>query len=239
MLEYLWSVRSWCDLEFAELKQAAASAGTSPRRRAKMRGSKLGSRQLGPPNRDQPDGRQTSALRLPSVFPGGANNWQLLCFRFIRSSALRPARSGGSNASLKRDPIGPCPSQSERRCSDKSFLAMSLENYWELLDCSARQVVLAKRRKTPENLSPVRKRLELGVISCGAAPTNYSQTATAVKNGRSHCSLIVCIKTRRNLCAMRPNSPNWLREPADWESIIVCSLPFHPNGRFNIAPESA
>jgi len=43
-----------------------------------------------------------------------------------------------------RDPIGPCASQSERCCSDKSFLAMSLEDYLELLDWSARQVAPGK-----------------------------------------------------------------------------------------------
>ena len=60
-----------------------------------------------------------------------------------------------------RDPIGPCASQGERRCSDKGFLAMSVEDYLELLDWSARQVVPGKRGKTPENLPPVLKRLGL------------------------------------------------------------------------------
>ena len=61
----------------------------------------------------------------------------------------------------RHDPIGPCASQGERRCSDKGFLSMSLEDYLELLDWSARQVTPGKRGKTPENLPPVLKRLGL------------------------------------------------------------------------------
>ena len=33
-----------------------------------------------------------------------------------------------------RDPMGSCASQSERRCGDKGFLAMSFEDYLELLN---------------------------------------------------------------------------------------------------------
>ena len=59
------------------------------------------------------------------------------------------------------DAIGPCASQNSERCSDKGFLAMSVEDYWELLDWSARQLVPGKRGSTPQEFPPVLKRLGL------------------------------------------------------------------------------
>lgn len=59
------------------------------------------------------------------------------------------------------DPTGPCPSNSGKRCSDKGFLAMSIEDYLELLDWSARQRVKGKRGYTPEGITPVLNRLGL------------------------------------------------------------------------------
>ena len=59
------------------------------------------------------------------------------------------------------DPIGPCASESGQRCSDKGFLAMSMADYLELLDWSARQVAPGKRGRTPEDFPPVLTRLGL------------------------------------------------------------------------------
>jgi len=59
------------------------------------------------------------------------------------------------------DPVGPCASESRKRCSDKGFLAMSIEDYLELFDWSARQVAAGKRGSTPANVPPVLKRLGL------------------------------------------------------------------------------
>jgi len=53
------------------------------------------------------------------------------------------------------DPTGPCPSQGSTRCSDKGFLAMSIEDYLELLDWSARQWVPGKRGNTPDSIAPM------------------------------------------------------------------------------------
>jgi len=57
--------------------------------------------------------------------------------------------------------IGPCPSSSGHRCSDKGFLAMSLDEYLALLDWTARQHVSGKRGSTPENAPPIFARLAL------------------------------------------------------------------------------
>ncbi|WP_231612690.1 hypothetical protein, partial [Novipirellula galeiformis] len=65
----------------------------------------------------------------------------------------------------RTDPIGPCPSESGCRCSDKGFLAMPLEDYLQLLDWTARQVAPGKRGKTPAGVPSVLKRLRLDASS--------------------------------------------------------------------------
>ncbi|WP_372719567.1 transposase [Novipirellula sp.] len=57
--------------------------------------------------------------------------------------------------------IGPCASQSGNRCSDKGFLPMSLEDYLEMLDWTARQIAPGKRGFTPAETPPVLQRLGL------------------------------------------------------------------------------
>ncbi|MFG0287837.1 MAG: transposase [Rhodopirellula sp. JB044] len=57
------------------------------------------------------------------------------------------------------DPIGSCASGSGRRCSDKGFLAMSLENYLLLLDWTARQSASGERGATPRKVAPVLQRI--------------------------------------------------------------------------------
>ena len=61
----------------------------------------------------------------------------------------------------KKDPIGPCPNQSRQRCSDKGFLSMSLGDYLELLDASARLVRADKSGSTPAGIAPIFDRLKL------------------------------------------------------------------------------
>ena len=63
----------------------------------------------------------------------------------------------------KKDPIGPCPNQTRQRCSDKGFLSMSLGDYLELLDASARLVRADKSGSTPVDIAPIFERLKLDV----------------------------------------------------------------------------
>ncbi|QDV43037.1 hypothetical protein Enr13x_28890 [Stieleria neptunia] len=58
-------------------------------------------------------------------------------------------------------PAGPQPSKTNARCSDKGFLAMSEEEYLELLDWSARHLAPGKRGCTPEGHPPILERLGL------------------------------------------------------------------------------
>jgi hypothetical protein len=61
----------------------------------------------------------------------------------------------------RTDRIGPDVSPNPARCSDKGYLPMSVLDYVELLDWTARQVRSGKRGKTPECLPPVVVRLGL------------------------------------------------------------------------------
>ncbi|MFG0263494.1 MAG: hypothetical protein ACF788_13970, partial [Novipirellula sp. JB048] len=61
----------------------------------------------------------------------------------------------------RSDPIGPCASRSGKRCSDKGFLAMSLEDYLQTLDWTARQIAPGKSGRTPADAPPVLQRLGL------------------------------------------------------------------------------
>jgi len=63
------------------------------------------------------------------------------------------------------DPVGPCVSSSASRCSDKGFLAMSLEDYLLLLDWTARQSVEGKRGTTPDCVPPILQRLGIAQSS--------------------------------------------------------------------------
>jgi len=63
------------------------------------------------------------------------------------------------------DAVGPCVSAGSSRCSDKGFLAMSLEDYLLLLDWTARQSVAGKRGKTPACVPPILERLGLAQSS--------------------------------------------------------------------------
>ena len=58
-------------------------------------------------------------------------------------------------------PPGPDPSSTGARCSDKGFLEMSVEEYLELVDWSARQLAHGKRGRTREHLPPILTRLGL------------------------------------------------------------------------------
>jgi len=61
----------------------------------------------------------------------------------------------------KRDSIGACAHQTRQRCSDKGFLSMSIVDYLELLDASARMVRPDKNGYTPTDVPPIFERLRL------------------------------------------------------------------------------
>jgi hypothetical protein len=59
------------------------------------------------------------------------------------------------------DELGPRPSATVKRSSDKGFLAMPLAAYLELLDWTARQLAPGKSGATPANKPPILERLKI------------------------------------------------------------------------------
>jgi len=61
----------------------------------------------------------------------------------------------------RTDPIGPCIAATGDRCSEKGYLSMSVLDYVELLDWTARQSRSAPSGRTPRDMPPLLKRLGL------------------------------------------------------------------------------
>jgi hypothetical protein len=59
----------------------------------------------------------------------------------------------------RNDPLGPRPSRSKKRCSDKGVLPLSNLDYLQLLDLTARMKRSDKRGYTPRDLPPLLERL--------------------------------------------------------------------------------
>ena len=58
-----------------------------------------------------------------------------------------------------KDDIGACCHTGGSRASDKGFLPMSVANYLELLDWTARELRADKRGATPQSAAPIFERL--------------------------------------------------------------------------------
>jgi hypothetical protein len=61
----------------------------------------------------------------------------------------------------RHDPIGPDASKNGFRCSNKGFLSMSLADYLDLLDWTARRLADGKPGSTPHNAPPIFERLSI------------------------------------------------------------------------------
>ena len=59
------------------------------------------------------------------------------------------------------NPAGALPSKSELRCSDKGFVNMSLEEYLQLLDWTARTPKAGKPGRTPTDFPPILERVQI------------------------------------------------------------------------------
>jgi len=74
-----------------------------------------------------------------------------------------------------RASIGPCPSQTGFRCSEKGFLSISTIDYIELLDWTARQIATGKRGSTPSHVPPILRRLSLSPEVWSALVQNFGK----------------------------------------------------------------
>jgi len=82
--------------------------------------------------------------------------------------------------------IGPCESLLPDRCSDKGFLPISVADYLELLDWTARQLAPGKRGKTPASFPAVLKRLGLSAADWCELTSDFGKLFGTVA-GRSDC----------------------------------------------------
>ncbi|GAA5506909.1 hypothetical protein [Novipirellula caenicola] len=82
--------------------------------------------------------------------------------------------------------IGPCVSKSGKRCSDKGFLPMSLKDYLEMLDWTARQIAPGKSGRTPADTPPVLKRLGLDGTTWCELVSDFGRLFCTVA-GRPEC----------------------------------------------------
>jgi REP element-mobilizing transposase RayT len=85
-----------------------------------------------------------------------------------------------------RNAIGPRPSSSGSRCSEKGFLRMTSAEYIELLDWTARQVLPGKRGVTPDSKPPVCERLTIKPTAWIELVSRFGQLFSLVA-GQPHC----------------------------------------------------
>ena len=76
--------------------------------------------------------------------------------------------------------IGPCGNSSGTRCSDKGFLPMSVADYLQLLDWTARQTVPGKCGSTPEDTPPILERLKLSPTVWCELVSNFGRLFSTV-----------------------------------------------------------
>ena len=84
------------------------------------------------------------------------------------------------------DELGPRPSDSGTRASDKGFLNMSTAAYIELLDWTARQLAPGKHGATPENSPPILERLKIEPNVWCELVSNFGQLFNLVAGRPQH-----------------------------------------------------
>ena len=86
-----------------------------------------------------------------AIEPSAAVSEQLVANRFLAPLTIDE----------RHDPIGPDASKNGFRCSNKGFLSMSLADYLDLLDWTARRLADGKPGSTPHNAPPIFERLSI------------------------------------------------------------------------------
>jgi hypothetical protein len=75
----------------------------------------------------------------------------------------------------RNDPLGPQPSSSGYRCSDKGFLPLQDLDYLQLVDWTARQIVQNKSGHTPHDAPRILQRLGLEVTAWSALVQDFGR----------------------------------------------------------------
>ena len=76
----------------------------------------------------------------------------------------------------RNDPVGPLPSRSKKRCSDKGFLAMTEADYLTILDWLARNTIAGKRGSTPSGAPAIFDRLGIDSEAWSLMVKNFGRS---------------------------------------------------------------
>ncbi len=101
------------------------------------------------------------------------------------------------------DAAGPCASATSERCSDKGFLALSLVDYLQLLDWTARQVARGKQGVTPHTAPPVLQRLGLEGTAWTELVRDFGQLFATVAGRPSRVDATRSYRTHRRFRVRR------------------------------------
>ena len=101
------------------------------------------------------------------------------------------------------DPLGPQPSRSRSRCSDKGFLAMSEADYLTILDWLARNTVAGKRGSTPEAAPKIFDRLGIDAAIWSGMVKNFGRSFKNVAGKPTSIDQARSLKTRRKFYRSR------------------------------------
>ena len=89
---------------------------------------------------------------------------------------------------------GPCGNRSGTRCSDKGFLPMSVADYLQLLDWTARQTVPGKQGSTSPDTPPILARLKLSATTWCELVSNFGRLFSTVAG---HPRIVDTSRSRR------------------------------------------
>jgi hypothetical protein len=103
----------------------------------------------------------------------------------------------------RNDPVGPRPSQSKKRCSDKGFLAMTEADYLTILDWLARNAVAGKRRSTPADAPAIFDRLGIDSAAWSQMVKNFGRSFKNVAGKPTSLAEPQSLKTHRRFYCSR------------------------------------
>ena len=105
----------------------------------------------------------------------------------------------------RNDPLGPRPSRSGKRCSDKGFIALADAEYLEILDWLARNTVSNKRGSTPEHAPKVFERLCIDPVVWAEMVKNFGRKFKSVAGVLSNPSNAPTITVIEMICSISVN----------------------------------
>ena len=98
----------------------------------------------------------------------------------------------------------PCASTSDKRCSDKGFLSISLADYLELLDATARITRADKAGSTPVEMAPIFERLKLDVGNWKLIVSDFGRLFSSVAGAPKDVYDMRSLISKRRFYLKRP-----------------------------------